>query len=587
MHKHLLALAVTALISSTAVADSLADHHNATGGCIVCHSSDKVVPNAVPDDEYALNKSCTNCHGGYDRLANKSKKIDPHASHLGQVNCTSCHTAHDTPKLVCNDCHSFTNKMPFAEPAEAKMWDDEINEEAVARAEAAPARETVDVVVIGAGSAGYNAAISAKRSGANVLLLEKHSFSGGNSMLAAGGYNAVGTKQQKAKGISDTIEAYIGDTLKGGRQKNDRELVKILAEESAAGVEWLENMGADLSDVKRSGGARVDRTHRPTGGKSVGPHIIDVLRAQAEKDGVSARLNSRVVKILTDDNHCIAGVIVHGKHTGYYRIAAKSVVLATGGYGMNQDMIAVYRPTFKGMTSSNNVTSTGDGIKMALNIGASMTDIDWVQAHPTVGKDSRILISETVRGVGAIMVNSDGARFINELTTRDRASDAILKQPSRSAWLVFDNQLYSKAKMVRGYDHLGMLKKADTIEDLAKITDMTPNTLAKTVADYNKFRKAGKDEAFGRPDMPLSVEKAPFYAVMVAPGIHHTMGGVAVNTMSQVLDIQSRPIPGLYAAGEVTGGVHGFNRLGGNAVADTVVFGRRAGEHAAQFALGK
>ena len=141
--------------------------------------------------------------------------------------------------------------------------------------------------------------------------------------------------------------------------------------------------------------------------------------------------------------------------------------------------------------------------------------------------------------------------------------------------------------MVRGYDHLGMLKKADTVEELAKLTGMKVETLTKTVADYNKFRSAGKDEAFGRPDMPLSVEKAPFYAVMVAPGIHHTMGGVAINTMSQVLDIQSRPIPGLYAAGEVTGGVHGFNRLGGNAVADTVVFGRRAGEHAAKFALGK
>lgn len=587
MHKHLLALAVAALMSGAAAAGPLADTHNAMGGCAACHGTDKVVANAIPDDEYALNKSCTNCHGGYDKLANKSKKIDPHASHLGQVNCTSCHSAHAKPKLVCNDCHTFPNKMPFGDAPEAKNWDNGIDAVAVAKAEAAPARETVDVVVIGAGSTGYNAAISAKRAGANVLLLEKHSFSGGNSMLAAGGYNAVGTKQQKAKGINDTVDAYVEDTLKGGRQKNDRELVKILAQESAAGVEWLEGMGADLSEVKRSGGARVDRTHRPTGGMSVGPHIVDVLRAQAEKDGVPARLNSRVVKILIDDDHRIAGVIVHGKHTGYYRVAAKSVVLATGGYGMNQEMVAFYRPTFKGMTSSNNVTSTGDGVKMALNIGASMTDIDWVQAHPTVGKDSRILISETVRGVGAILVNTDGARFINELTTRDRASDAILKQPSRSAWLVFDQQLYSKAKMVRGYDHLGMLKKADTVEELAKLTGMKVDTLTKTVADYNKFRAAGKDEAFGRPDMPLSVEKAPFYAVMVAPGIHHTMGGVAINTMSQVLDIQSRPIPGLYAAGEVTGGVHGFNRLGGNAVADTVVFGRRAGEHAAKFALGK
>lgn len=222
---------------------------------------------------------------------------------------------------------------------------------------------------------------------------------------------------------------------------------------------------------------------------------------------------------------------------------------------------------------------------MALEAGASMTDIDWIQAHPTVGKGSRILISETVRGVGAVMVNETGARFVNELTTRDRASDAILKQPGRHAWLVFDVDLYAKAKMVRGYDHLGMLKKADTIEGLAEAAGMDPKVLEKTLADYNAYRAKGHDDAFGRPDMPLAVAKAPFYAVEVAPGIHHTMGGVAVTTESEVLDIQSRPMPGLYAAGEVTGGVHGFNRLGGNAVADTVVFGRRAGEHAAKYAL--
>lgn len=584
----LIAAACAALFGSVNAAETvLADFHGKLGGCVACHGTNAVSPASVPDDEYAINEKCTMCHGSFDKLADKKKHIDPHGSHLGNVNCTVCHSAHTAPKLICNDCHTFNNKMPFAGTKAPEKWDKGTDAQAVAKALAEAPKESYDVVVIGAGSTGYNAAISAKRAGAKVLLIEKHSFSGGNSMLAAGGYNAVGTPQQAKKGVKDTVEMYVQDTMKGGRGKNDPELVRILAENSAQGVAWLESMGADMSDVKRSGGARVDRTHRPAGGKSVGPHIIDVLRAQAIKDGVAPRLNSRVVKIDVDDDHRIRSVIVHGKHSGYYKVAAKAVVLASGGYGMNQDMIAVYRPTFKGMTSSNNVTSTGDGVKMALEIGASMTDIDWVQAHPTVGKDSRILISETVRGVGAIMVNVDGARFINELTTRDRASDAVLKQPTRSAWLVFDEQLYAKAKMVRGYDHLGMLRKAGTVEELAKAAGMKPEVLAKTVADYNLYRAAGKDQAFGRPDMPLSIEKAPFYAVRVAPGIHHTMGGVAINTQSEVLDIQSRPIPGLFAAGEVTGGVHGFNRLGGNAVADTVVFGRRAGEHAAAYALGK
>jgi fumarate reductase flavoprotein subunit len=592
MHLTLAASLLACVFSSAYAADTskgdLAAFHNGMAGCASCHGTNEVVPNKIPDDEYAINKQCTTCHGDFAKLAKADKKIDPHGSHLGQINCTVCHAGHQKPKLICNDCHSFDNKMPFGNAAAKDAWDkDGVNDEEVKKALAAPARETYDVVVIGAGSTGYNAAIAAKRAGAKVLLLEKHSFSGGNSMLAAGGFNAVGTKQQAAKGVQDTVEAYIEDTMKGGRFKNDPKLVEILAKESASGIDWLVELGADMSDVKRSGGARVDRTHRPTGGKSVGPHIIDVLRAAADREGVPARLNSKAVKIDLDDNYKIRSVIVRGKHSGYYKVDTKAVVLASGGYGQNPEMVAFYRPTFKGMTSSNNVTSTGDGLRMALQIGASATDIDWVQAHPTVGKDSRILISETVRGVGAIMVNNNGARFVNELTTRDRASDAVLNQPGRSAWLVFDSQLYKKAKMVRGYDHLGMLKKADTVEELAKIAGMDPAVLKKNVDDYNRYRAQKKDEAFGRPDMPLSIDQAPFYAVATAPGIHHTMGGVAINTESQVLNIQSKPIVGLYAAGEVTGGVHGYNRLGGNAVADTVVFGRRAGLHAAQFALGK
>lgn len=591
MIKPITAIVLSALfstVSGLATAQDLASFHAGMGGCTACHGTNAVTAANVPDDEIDLNNKCMACHGDYKKLADKTKHFDPHASHLSDrspINCTACHTVHAKPKLVCNDCHTFDLKMPFSDAPESAKWDATIDAEAVAAAEKSAPRETVDVLVIGAGSAGLNAAIAAKRAGAKVVLLEKHSFAGGNSMLAAGGYNAVGTPQQAKKGIKDTVDQYVKDTMKGGRGKNDPKLVQILAEGSADGVKWLEDMGADLSDVKRSGGAAVDRTHRPHGGMSVGPHIVDVLRAQATKEGVGARVNSRAVKLLLDKDYKIAGAIVHGKHSGYYKIAAKAVVLATGGYGQNKQMIAFYRPTFKDMTSSNNVTSTGDGITMALNIGASMTDIDWVQAHPTVGLDSRILISETVRGVGAVMVNINGERFVNELTTRDRASDAILHQPQKRAWLVFDSNLYKSAKMVQGYDHLGMLKKADTLAELAKICDMDAKTLEKTASDYNKFRKAGKDEAFGRPDMPLGIEKAPFYAVAVAPGIHHTMGGVAITPESEVLDIQSRPIPGLYAAGEVTGGVHGFNRLGGNAIADTVVFGRRSGEHAAAYAL--
>jgi len=562
--------------------NDLASFHKEMGGCKSCHTQ----PGKVSDSETYENQQCKSCHGEYSALANPKLKLDPHASHLGDINCTSCHKGHEKPKLYCNECHSFKGlEMPFNSAKTKEPWDKGWDNDAISKAIAAGPKETTDVIVVGAGSAGFNAAIAAKKAGAQVVLLEKGPFSGGNSMLAAGGYNAVGTTQQKEHKVDDKIEWFVEDTMKGGRYANDPKLVQILAEQSAEGIKWLESLGANMDDLKRSGGARVDRTHRPTGGLSVGPHIIDVLRKASVKEGVDTRLNSKVVKLVVDEDQKIVGVVVHGKHSDHYMIAAKSVVLATGGYGFNKEMVAFYRPTFKGMTSSNNITSTGDGIELAKAIGASMTDIDWVQAHPTVGKDSRILISETVRGVGAIMVNKDGNRFVSELTTRDKASDAILKQPEQYAWLVFDNELYKKAKMVQGYDHLDMLEKANTIAELAKITGMKDNALEKTISNYNRYFKQGKDEDFAREQMPLPLEKAPFYAVKVAPGIHHTMGGVAIDTKAEVLDIQSKPLVGLFAAGEVTGGVHGYNRLGGNAVADTVIFGKIAGTNAAKHAL--
>ncbi len=571
-------------VAPAAKDNTLAAYHAEMSGCQSCHADgDKV---HVTDSETYENSQCVECHGSYDQLANADLEFDPHTSHLGNINCTTCHKGHETPQLFCNNCHSFeVDAMPFADAPQKEAWDKDWDQDAIQKAIAAGPAETTDVIVVGAGSTGFDAALTAKRKGAKVILFEKAPFTGGNSMLAAGGINAVGTPQQAKKGIKDKVDWYVEDTMKGGRYKNDEKLVRIMAEESADAVKWLEAQGVNLDGLKRSGGARVERTHAPANGASAGPLIIQTLRKVAKKENLDTRLNSRVEKLVLNDNREVVGVVVHGKHSGYYMVSAKAVVLATGGYGMNKEMIAFYRPTFAGMTSSNNITATGDGIKMAAEIGASMTDIDWVQAHPTIGKDSRILISETVRGVGAIMVNTDGKRFVNELTTRDRASDAILKQKDRYAWLVFDEQLIAKKKMVRGYEHLGMLKKSATVEGLAKITGM--RALPETVKAYNGYQASGKDKDFGRSDMPLNLTKPPYYAVRVAPGIHHTMGGVAVSTESEVLDLQSWPIPGLYAAGEVTGGVHGYNRLGGNAIADTVVFGRRAGAHAADYALKK
>ncbi|MGS0728404.1 FAD-dependent oxidoreductase, partial [Shewanella sp. 0m-11] len=287
----------------------------------------KDIKQSLTDSQTHENAQCKSCHGSYEELANDKLAFDPHTSHLGDINCTSCHTAHAKPQLTCNNCHNFEMDMPFADSKAKKKWDGSWDQAKIQKAIDKGPVETVDVIIVGGGSAGFNAAISAKEAGAKVVLFEKAAYTGGNSMLAAGGINAVGTPQQKAKGIEDTVEWYAEDAMKGGRYQNDPKLVKILAEESADAVAWLESLGANMNDLKRSGGARVERTHRPSGGASVGPHIIDTLRKAADKRDIPVRVNSRVEKIVLNDDQSIAGVVVHGRHSGYNMIAAGSVVL--------------------------------------------------------------------------------------------------------------------------------------------------------------------------------------------------------------------------------------------------------------------
>jgi fumarate reductase flavoprotein subunit len=208
-----------------------------------------------------------------------------------------------------------------------------------------------------------------------------------------------------------------------------------------------------------------------------------------------------------------------------------------------------------------------------------------IQIHPTQAAGSKILITEAVRGNGAILVNSQGKRFVNELTTRDAASAAILAQPGGTAYLILDQDIRKSLKQIEGYYHLELVKEGNTPEDLARTLGMDPATLKATLDTYNSAQAAKKDSEFGRPDMPRPVKTGPFIAIGVRPGVHYTMGGLAINTKAQVLDKNGKPIPGLYAGGEVTGGVHGANRLGGNSISETVTFGRIAGAEGAKEAL--
>ena len=547
--------------------------------CGPCHGKG-LIPS---DTEAAINGRCVACHGTSDKLAAKNKAaINPHKSHLGEIACTTCHHGHTASRAYCLNCHTYKMAIPGgaaeAEPAKAAL-----RPASVAVPRDVPAEKT-DVVIIGSGAAGFTAAITAHDAGAKVIVLEKQPITGGNSLLAAGGMNAAGTRFQQAKGIKDSVELMYKDTMEGGKNLGDPELVRILAANSAASLEWLMSLGADLSDVGRLGGASVSRAHRPKGGGAVGAHVVDVLRKNVAKRKIDVRVNSKVVKIVEDKKGNVTGVVVQGKHRNLYVIRARVVVNAAGGFSANPEKVAFYRPEYAGMTTSNQPGATGDGLDVGTDAGGKLRDMEQIQIHPTVAAGSRILITEAVRGNGAILVNREGKRFVNELTTRDAASAAILKQTGKSAFLVFDEGIRRSLKQIEGYFHLSLVREGATPAELAAKIGCPADALTATLDAYNSAVAAKNDAEFKRPDMPLPVKTAKFYAIEVMPGIHYTMGGLKINALSQVIDKNGRPIPGFYAAGEVSGGVHGANRLGGNSISQTITYGRIAGAQAARFA---
>jgi fumarate reductase flavoprotein subunit len=443
--------------------------------------------------------------------------------------------------------------------------------------------ERADVVVIGSGGAGFTSAITAFDAGAKVIVLEKMPITGGNSQLAAGGMNAAGTSIQKKRGIQDDWKTMYDDTMKGGHNTNDPALVEILAKNSAASVEYMLSLGADLTDISRAGGAAHSRTHLPQGGSAVGFNIIHTLRQNALKRKMDVRTGSRVKELLQNKNGGIAGVVVMDRIGRLYTIEAPVVILASGGFSNNPELIRKHRPELASFWNTNQPGATGDGLALAVALGAELRDMDKIQIHPTQAANSKILISESVRGGGAILVNKDGQRFVNELLPRDKVSQAELKQPGGVGFLIFGEDTRNKLKLIRGYEHLELVKQSSNIEALAEQVGVNGKELAKTVAAYNGYQKAKKDDAFDRPDMPFSIDTPTLYAVPVRPGIHYTMGGVVFNTKTQVLR-KDGWIPGLFGAGEVTGGVHGSNRLGGNSISETITFGRIAGTQAAEYA---
>lgn len=440
-----------------------------------------------------------------------------------------------------------------------------------------------EIVIIGAGGAGMTAAIMVQQAGKDFVLLEKMPYAGGNTTKATGGMNAAETHYQKEQGIEDSTALFAADTMKGGHALNDPELVATLANQSSDAIDWLDTIGASLPKISYSGGASVNRIHAPEDGSGVGGYLVDHFSSKLSELGVEILYNTAATELLTDADGKISGVKAEDEKNSY-TINCKAVILATGGFGANEDMYTQYRPDLKGTVTTNAPGATGDGIVMAQALGADLVDIDQIQLHPTVEQTTSMLITESVRGDGAILVNQSGKRFTNELLTRDAVSAAELEQEGQYAYILFDQNLRDHLKAIEKYVKSGITVQADTIEGLADQLGIDAETLAKTLNDWNGYVKDQRDPDFGRTTgMDADLTVPPYYAIKIAPGIHHTMGGVKIDTAAQVISTEGKIIPGLFAAGEVTGGVHGGNRLGGNAVADIVIYGRIAAESALEY----
>ncbi len=457
---------------------------------------------------------------------------------------------------------------------------------------AAPVEKTdveleCDVVVVGAGGAGLTASVLATQEGQNVILLEKMPFVGGNSLRAEGGMNAADTKVEAELGITDsTVDNFVEDTLRLGHNLANPDLVRTLAENSAEAVDWLYSIDAPLPEVVATGGTSHKYLHKPEGGLPVGEYLVEKLKAQTEKLGVDVRVNTKATEILMENGQAVGVKAEDAEHN--YTIHAKSVVLTTGGFGANFDLMASYDESLRNAVTTNHSGATGDGIAMAQAVGADTVDMEQIQLHPTVIQSDGTLVSESVRSHGAIIVNTEGKRFVNDLAGRDVVSQAELKQPDGYCFIIFDQHLQDEVALTQKFIDRGFTITGNTYEELAEnmgLTGEAVQNFVNTMNTWNESVAKGVDEEFGRDNgMDADLSTAPYYAIKIAPGIHHTMGGIKINTNAEVIDTSGNVIPGLFAAGETTGGIHGGNRVGGNAVCDFIVFGRIAGKSASEFA---
>ena len=458
-----------------------------------------------------------------------------------------------------------------------------------------PKTSNYDVVVIGAGGAGFSAAITARNAGANVVLLEKMPAVGGNSLISGAEMNAAKNWVQPKLGINDdSPELHAQDTFKGGDGKGDMKVINVMTHEALDAAKWCRDyLGVRFEDDNLFffGGHSRKRALIPVG--HTGTEFIAKFQAKADELGIPVITNMKAEELIKNKDGRVVGVKATMDGSEYTFNAKGGVVLATGGFGANPEMVKKYNPKIDERFKTTDAPgTTGEALYMAERAGAQLVNMGYIQTYPICDPISgAIELIADARFDGAIMLNQEGKRFVEELQRRDVLSEAILNQTGQYCWVLWNdnigkisNTVKAHANEYEAFTKQGIMTTCDDLKCIADFTKIPFDQLQKTVKRVSDMAGKGNDKDFNHRSGLVDMQQGKYYVIKAVPSTHHTMGGVRINEKAEALTAEGKVIPGLWAAGEVTGVTHGTNRLGGNAYTDIIVFGRIAGEAAAKAA---
>lgn len=454
--------------------------------------------------------------------------------------------------------------------------------------------ETFDAIVIGTGYAGLVAAFEASKVLSKVLVVEKMAYTGGNSRIAGGGYCCWDSKlkfREKFDLGEDSWELHAKDTLAAGQGYNDPALVEVMAKEAPAGLDLLVDAGIEFREsLPRIGGHSAYRSYQMA---SKGAEVIDKLVALAMENGnVEIRKKTTVVDILreTGQDGKVCGIVVEGADGARTTIGvSRGVIVASGGFAGDVELRTAYKPSLTAaFNCTNHKGATGEVIRMAKAIGADTTHMEFVQlypcAHPeTGGIDQAAFLCYSGTGYGLVYVDATGRRFVNELASREVVSLAQVESNLKPSYSVLNDAIFAALGIdeadVERMVSSGRAVRADSLAELASACGFDEAAFEAAVRAHDEAIGAGIEADFGKPTTGkmIKLDQGAFYAIAQWPSVHYCMGGLRIDVQARVLDVWDKPVPGLFAAGECCGGLHGIDRLGGNGIAECVVFGRIAG----------